>query len=164
MDDGPTFARDEATRSGITSQVRYLTSVRLRSEVAFRGCAKLLADRYQQLVYKTRLRDPAANFETDARSNRKLHGCDASTVCETALATASSSGDGEDRHLRCLLSGAEEKRSSPESGEAIKGFMVNAAGRAWRWNPLPKSENNWGGSAGECSSGRRPLWMSRHCS
>ncbi len=164
MDDGPTFARDEATRSGITSQVRYLTSVRLRSEVAFRGCDKLRADRYQQLVYKTRLRDPAANFETEAHSHRKPHGCDASTLCETALATASPSGDGQDRYLRCLLSRAEEKRYRPGSREAIDDFMVNAAGRPWRWNRLSESENNWGGSAGECSSGRRALWMSRHCS
>lgn len=163
MDDGPTFARDEATRSGITSQVRYLTSVRLRSEVAFRGCDKLLADRYQQLVYKTCLRDPAANFATDAHSHRKPHGCDAATLCETAIATASPSGDGQDRYLRCLLSRAEEKRYHPESGEAIKGFMDNATGRAWRWSRLSKSENNWGGSAGECSSGRGALRMSRHC-
>lgn len=99
MDDEPIFARDEATRLKIGSQVRYLTSVRLRSEVALRGCDKLLADRYQQLVYETRVRHAAANFKANAPAHRKLQCCDASTVCRTT----------QDRHLRRLLGRAEKK-------------------------------------------------------
>ncbi|MDP9187419.1 MAG: type III pantothenate kinase [Verrucomicrobiota bacterium] len=144
MDDEPIFARSEATHLQIAPQVRYLTSVRLRSEVAHRGDDKLLADRYQQFIHQACVRDAATDFGPGTNTNGQIYQRGARTICETTLATASPSGGGQDRqHLRCLLGGAEKKRRGPESGATKQDFVVNAASPARGWNRLSKSEKNW---------------------
>jgi hypothetical protein len=147
----------------IAPQVRYLTSVRLRSEVAHRGDDKLLADRYQQFIHQACVRDAATDFGPGTNTNGQIYQRDAWTICETTLATARPSGGGQDRqYLRCLLGGAEKKRRGPESGARKQDFVVNAASPARGWNRLSKSEKNWGRPPGEFGGGRGDLRMSGH--